>query len=333
MNLDNEYNDENILILGDENGDGVIIPILRNGDIKIYPVWKKCIKKYTLCRQIFHFQYSFSLPKIDIWLNFKNISLEKYDIIILLQCIEADKIIKYIRKKNKKCRIIYWLWDTIGTLKNPVLYDFEKETINLISLKDKLDYKCEIWSFDRKNCSEYNLYYNNQFLYKYNIKSTIKKYDCFFIGQDKGRLNLLLELEQILKSKNLNYKFLVKIKKISNYNMNTNIDFINKNIDYKNILKYISESKCLIDLVQKKQSGLTWRPLEAMFYKKKLITNFEKIVEYDFYNSKNIFILGRDDISNIGKFINSEYEEVPKDIVNKYTIYGWLKNFIKFEQA
>ena len=75
----------------------------------------------------------------------------------------------------------------------------------------------------------------------------------------------------------------------------------------------------------------SWRALEAMFYRKKLITNFKDIKEYDFYKKDNIFIIGEDDLNNIKNFVNTGYVDIPENIIKKYTIDGWIENFINFK--
>ena len=317
---------DKILLLGYPNG--FIGSVFNRKERIIFPLYKENeIQRSLLKKCVYRAQLSFHLPKINIWYGFKELLLENYNLIIILQCVGADKIIEYIRKKNNRCRIIYWLWDTVGTLKNPILYDLKKETERLLIKNNIEKYKYEIWSFDKNDCKKYNFFYNNQVSCKYQLKPTSLKYDVFFCGQNKGRLSTLLEIEQILNNKNISCAFLMKKESQMIINQKTNINFINHNIDYIKMLNYINKSKCIVDLVQKTQGGLTWRPLEAMFYKKKLITNFAQIIEYDFYNPKNIFIWGKDDINNIKEFIDSEYEDVPEEIVNKYTIDGWLNNF------
>ena len=176
---------------------------------------------------------------------------------------------------------------------------------------------------------KYNLYYNNQVAYKIDRIQQDIKYDFFFSGKDKERLKIIEELKG--KLKNYKWKILILPDKGKKYNEEEKTYILSNILPYSKIINYVNKSKCIVDIVQKEQGGLTWRPLEAMFYKKKLITNFEKIVEYDFYNPKNIFILGKDNIDNIKEFINSKYEDVPEKIINKYTINGWLNNFINFK--
>lgn len=64
-----------------------------------------------------------------------------------------------------------------------------------------------------------------------------------------------------------------------------------------------------------------------MFYKKKLITNFIKIEEYDFYNKNNIFIIGKDNIECINDFLEKPYKDINEKIVNRYLPKGWIENF------
>lgn len=141
----------------------------------------------------------------------------------------------------------------------------------------------------------------------------------------------------------INSKIIICLTKKNDFKNNTNIEnerlsllcnkfeIIHSKIDYKEILNYINKSKCLIDIVQNGQCGLSWRALEAMFYRKKLITNFKDIKEYDFYKKDNIFIIGEDDLNNIKNFVNTGYVDIPENIIKKYTIDGWIENFINFK--
>lgn len=77
-----------------------------------------------------------------------------------------------------------------------------------------------------------------------------------------------------------------------------------------------------------------WIELESFrsnVLQKKLITNFKDIKEYDFYKKDNIFIIGEDDLNNIKNFVNTGYVDIPENIIKKYTIDGWIENFINFK--
>ena len=82
-----------------------------------------------------------------------------------------------------------------------------------------------------------------------------------------------------------------------------------------------------MDIMADNQNGLTLRPMEAMFFKKKLITNNADIINYNFYNSENIFILGQRPLEEIPAFLDEPVREVPEDILDEYRMENWLEDF------
>lgn len=257
------------------------------------------------------------------FIGFSNIDLKKYTTIILYECNYPDKLIYYIRKKNNNVRIIYWLWNTIGKSG----YNSKKYFLNLLDKRNNPKYKFDIYSFDKKDCLQYNLKYNNQVSYKINISTPQKiKYDFIFCGRDKNRFCIIKDLINKLKDKK--FKILLSPDKNKKYDSSDYKYFINTPISYDELITYVNQSKCIIDIVQENQNGLTWRPLESMFYKKKLITNFKQITSYDFYNKHNIFILGIDNIEHINYFLKTPYHDINKKIIYNYLPQGWLNNFL-----
>lgn len=97
--------------------------------------------------------------------------------------------------------------------------------------------------------------------------------------------------------------------------------------DYNNYLKMLPKLKVLIEIMRTNHQGMTLRAMEALFFKKKLITNNLAIKAQDFYSKDNIFILGEDNTDNLSAFINSPFDEKvlnPK-IVKKYTTEEFIK--------
>jgi hypothetical protein len=79
--------------------------------------------------------------------------------------------------------------------------------------------------------------------------------------------------------------------------------------------------------VDSRQTGLTLRPMESIFFEKKLITNHLTISDYDFYDKSNIFILGKDDLNNLSYFLKQPYNRLPAKLVDGYDFNTWLKRF------
>ena len=75
------------------------------------------------------------------------------------------------------------------------------------------------------------------------------------------------------------------------------------------------------------QKGLTLRPLEALFLRKKLLTNFSAIKNQDFYSPNNIFIMNEDDERCLKDFINAPLSLEHENCIMEYSFASWLKRF------
>lgn len=53
------------------------------------------------------------------------------------------------------------------------------------------------------------------------------------------------------------------------------------------------------------------------------------IRDYDFYRSNNIFIWGIDKIESLRDWLNSPYEDIPSEIINKYDSNNWITSLLK----
>ncbi|MDK2934960.1 MAG: hypothetical protein PWP27_2770 [Clostridiales bacterium] len=197
-------------------------------------------------------------------------------------------MVKFIRRKNPDVRIIVWYWNPVD---------------KCVGLDQFSDVDCEIWSFDEEDCARYGLKYNTQYYFNnVSLKTIQDKFDVFFVGGDKGRIKDLVDIKQKFDNLGISSYFHITPtgRKHEVYK-----EIYKERISYTKVLDYISESKAILDYISEKQSGLTLRPLEALFFRKKLITNDKTIVNRDFYRKENIFILGKDDIENLPQFLNT----------------------------
>ena len=210
---------------------------------------------------------------------------------------DLNMVSRYIKKKNCRLKLVFWYW-------NPV-------KPNDVALKDKrVD---EIWSYNRFDAKKYHLKYYPQFYHQILfVKNKKPHIDMVFLGRNKGRERSLTKLKETASAQGLKCKFIVA-------------DGKEKQINYKDYLKYVINSRCIVDLVPNQSCGLTLRPLEALFYEKKLVTNYEDIVNYDFYDKENIFIIGKDNINRLAEFVNSPYKKIDNKIVDFYSYESWLK--------
>lgn len=236
--------------------------------------------------------------------KWKNI-LNDVDNVILMDNAFNSKISKYIKKKNHNIKITMYYWNVVNESNKFILEDKNIDSF---------------WTFDEFDSKKYNMKFSPQFYYPYpfNGHSDIK-YDVCFLGAAKDREQIILNIENTLKNSGLRTNIIISHSG-SNF------------ISYYNYLTMIFESKSVLDVVGDNQIGITLRCLESIFYKKKLITNNKNIINYDFYEKSNVFIIGKDDIDDLKTFLETKYIDVPERIKNKYSYEQWKKNMNEVEK-
>lgn len=259
--------------------------------------------------------------------------LGRYDMVIVNEMIYPYQMLEYISKQNGNT--IYWLWNTISAVhKTTRFYNHQKETKRLLTLQKNK--KICITSFDRGDCDKFGFSYhppiipNLSNLVATEIDEDVFDQDIFFAGRDKGRLPILINLNKWFQEQGIQYKFWILPDKNKQYTVEQRSFLLKgKHIPYQQIVRQDLKSRAILDIVQEGQQGLTWRPIEALLYKRKLITNFSRIKEYDFYDPANVFILGEDSLGNLKSFLDSAYKETTIDPMAQYTFTGWLNKHLK----
>jgi hypothetical protein len=246
------------------------------------------------------------LPNFFVFFDDWKRNIGDYDLFIISSSIYSLEIAKYIRKRSNKT-IIHWYW-------NPVIREIKP---NKLKSDDS-----EIFSFDQDDCKQYGMNYISTYYFSsIQLPQNEITNDIYFMGADKGRISKLLDLKKAFKDQRLKVEFLItkssNSKKVENYTFHPRIP-------YAEVLEGISKSRAILDYVQVGQTGMSQRPMEAIFHKRKLITNDVNICKYDFYEKNNIFILGKDDMAGLNKFINSPYVDIEKEIISKYDFGNWL---------
>ncbi len=188
----------------------------------------------------------------------------------------------------------------------------ESDIIYRISKMKEMGY--ELMTFDPKEAYDFGMTYTEQF-YRFpkdNGEEYIK-FDFFFCGVSKDRSQRLSKLKEELEGKGFRCKFMV-------------IPPMDR-ISYEEYLLYVRQSRCLVDMMQKGQVGLTRRPIEALFFGKKLITENENIKDYDFYDPANIHVFNINNIEDIVAFMKVKPKDIPMTIKAKYEVNHWLEYF------
>lgn len=239
-------------------------------------------------------------PGCFLWYGDWKKSLQQFDTVIVHADMRTRTVPKYIHKIKPEMRVIYWYWNPVNKYTEPLLTK---------------DNKIECWSFDEKDCKKYGMKKNVQYYYEQDKeKNETIEYDVYYVGHDKGRKETIEKIKSQLLLQGLRVKF----------DLLRDTDPI---IPYSEVQTRIRKAKAILEVNQKGQVGCTLRALEALFFRKKLITTNLNIQNEDFYNSKNIFIYDKDNIHELLQFIQKPYDEQADAFRNKRTVAAWFLNF------
>lgn len=283
---------ERVLIIKKNNSD-VFLKFIKEKKIENY---------YTILNETYLFKIArkLGLPFFALFFGKWKKEIYNYDKIILFDNGFRNSIAKYIKKRNPNIKTVLWFW-------NPVT-EYSQNFL-------KNRYIDEFWSYNKYDAKKYNLKYNSQF---YSQEVVLKKAevvnDILFLGTDKGRKESLNRLNTEFQTNGI----------ITNFQI---IEKSNQYISYEKYLDLLASSKCILDYNLEINSPLTLRVMEALFLQKKLVTNNLDIINYDFYNANNIFVIGKDNIEDIKGFIDSKYQKINPKIIEKYDFSKWLSRF------
>lgn len=239
--------------------------------------------------------------------------------IIFFDNIDAPILFKYIHTLFPDKKLILWYWNIIAGSINPK--EFNKKYT-------------ELWSFDPQDCKKYGLNFNTQFYLKQLVtlnSPTNTPFDLLYVGAAKtqSRVNLIENIYNLCKKAGIIFNCHL-VKSNADIKLNTPIKYKSQ-IEYSKVIELISDSKCILDINNSGQYGLTLRPLEALFFKKKLITNNKNIVNTLLYklNKDNIYILSKKEIpAYLLNFINKPFSDNNYQILtNYYCFENWITRF------
>lgn len=262
----------------------------------------------------------------------KSTAKTEYDYIFFLKAeVITLKMLKLLKTNQQKGKFILYLWDSIKNCGESVE--------ELFPLFDK------ILSFDRKDIEKNTfihfrpLFYLDEYVSIGDDKSNIL-HDLTFIGTGHAdRYPLVMKTKKFCEKNNLNGYFFIYLQDLKIYIARKlfNKGFKNANLkDFSltplkkgQILEIIQKSNCILDIERAVQCGLTMRTIEILGAKRKLITTNGDIINYDFYNEKNVHVIDRENPKISIDFMKGNYIDIPNDIYIKYNLNNWLYEVFK----
>lgn len=213
---------------------------------------------------------------------------------------------------------VAYFWNPCSTLHNQKVCKKVKRGADragsIVNYIRSLGFK--IATFDEGDAIKYNMHYFSQFYRPNDTSSQILNYkqDFFFCGRDKGRKDIINKMKDLLSQLGV-CRFIIP-----------GVDG-EVSIEYDEYLRELHSSRVICEVVQLGQVGMTVRSVEALFHKKKMITNNTDILRYEFYHPNNILVVSMStDKETVTNFLNLPYYEISSEIMSHFSVYTMLND-------
>lgn len=266
--------------------------------------------------------------------SINNFGRGHYDYIFCIIGEGLDPLsLKQLRSYFPKSKFILHLWDSIHNNRTPLVANF--------------NFFDSISSFDKSDSTKFNLqfrplFFSDNFDFDISLNNSTDNnfYDACFVGTaHSDRSKILFNLKNKLIPLNLNiylFQYLQAKWLYYIYNMYDGrykdipiTDFSFESIPQIEVASVMKKSKVIIDIPHSKQSGLTIRTLECLGLGKKIATTNKSIIDYDFYNENNIFIMDRNSPDIPLDFFTTDYNPIPAEIKNNYSLDSWISDIFR----
>ncbi len=252
---------------------------------------------------------------------------DEFDYIIVIRGeYTPQKAVQLLREKNPNAKLILYMWDSI---KNNRGIEKKWHLFDKVYTFDRMDYLAH-----QGTIGFIPLFYCEEYIDAMSSDQE-ENYDIAFIGTAHGdRAKIVNQVEAECKAQGLKmFKFLYSPHiLVYYYNKMFNKDYRHVNrhdlsfslMTQKQIYSVYNQTKCILDVEIKTQTGLTMRTMDILGLKKKLITTNQDIINYDFYNENNISVIDRTNVQIDYDFIQKPYEDIDESIYKKYSMRNWL---------
>ena len=225
--------------------------------------------------------------------------------------------------KQKDCKVAAWLWNTVD--------DSVARRVDLLRRQD--NFKC--FTFDPGDAERYGLDLVHQFYFfskdtHGRVTERIASRSAFFVGINKGRSRELSALAAHLETCGCACDF--HIIADSDKDETLKKSWVQKDfMPYSDVIKHIADDLLTIDLMKQGQAGITVRPLEALRYGRKIITNNQALLNPEKWNPRNVFLVGNGSIDDVAltRFLENPYDTSKDNHFKRmYSFEDWLEQIV-----
>ena len=249
--------------------------------------------------------------------SLKNLPHKKFDYCLIIRGdLIPEFVIKHARSISNK------------------LVDFQLDGLSVSSkILDYQKYFDRIFVFDPEDVKRhpsFNLVFLPNCYFGETDFTQPSEIDLLYIGQFiEKRHQQLFSIHNYLESQQMHYSsytslyqgrdFIPLHHKILHHKISTT---------YQENIDFVKKSKTLIDFKRDEHDGLSLRFFEAMQYGKKIITDNFSVKNYDFYHPNNIFVTNYVNLEGLVDFLQSPYQSLPSELVEKYSFKNWINTIL-----
>ena len=100
--------------------------------------------------------------------------------------------------------------------------------------------------------------------------------------------------------------------------------FLSTPLSFEENLNHMQNAAVLIDFLNNKHQGLSFRIFEAIGSGKKILTNNASVRNYDFYNENNIFVFNENNMDALAEFLQKPFIPLDAELKKKYSFTNWI---------
>ena len=230
---------------------------------------------------------------------------------------ENMSLFSFLRNNYAGCKIVYYLNNTVST------YLKANNGFSVERIKNIFDL---ITTYNVDDSIKYNIVLAPPKIYTYECThddNAIEHSDVFYVGSAKGRFNNLISVYEKLASLGLKCDFHIVGVEESDMKYSDHIDY-NRRMNYEEVLRRAKRSKCILNINEQGNEGITLRDCEAVGMNKFLISGNSFIKEMAFFNpEKYISLYNLDvEIQKINTYKDKSWNNYSSFSVNSW--YQWL---------
>jgi len=157
-------------------------------------------------------------------------------------------------------------------------------SMKFIDLSKEFDY---VLCYNLQDVEEYGFQYAPAYFSKIPqemLKKEMPYVSVSFIGLAKDRLAIIRSIKARLDKIGVTNRFIV-VGVPKEERKEDGIEYIDKSIGYLDYLSIMNSSDCILEVVKGDTKASTLRCWEAVYYNKKLLTNWAGIEEFKYYSS------------------------------------------------